>query len=329
MGRDCGIPDNMAVSDVVHLLVPFATCSAAECGEALRGLHLPHLERLLARLGVESADPGDPRSLSTPHERALARAWGLAPQEGLIPFAALEVWRAGATDGTEGWAWVSPSHWRVGRDHVSMAHPKDLQLDADDSRALLEAMQPYFAEDGILLTYDAPLRWLARGEIFRTLPTASLDRVIGRSIDGWMPASEAARPLRRLQQEMQMLLYTLPLNDARHRVGLLPVNSFWVSGTGALPAGYRPPPAGGLQLSPYLRDTALLGDWRAWAAAWQQLDARDCARLAGELDRGREVRITLCGEVGSRTWSSRASGALRRLVGRFATPTPAKLLEGL
>ena len=98
---------------------------------------------------------------------------------------------------------------------------------------LLAAMEPYFAEDGITLTYQAPLRWLARGELFRTLPTASLDRVIGQTIDRWMPAGDAGRSLRRLQQEMQMLLYTLPLNDARQRGGLLPVNSFWASGSGA------------------------------------------------------------------------------------------------
>ncbi|HZY16277.1 MAG TPA: phosphoglycerate mutase, partial [Ramlibacter sp.] len=263
------------------MLVPFATCSAAECGQAVRTLRLPHLQRLLARLAPESTDPGNAQSLSAPHERALARAWQLAPTDGLIPFAALEVRRSGepesqaavAGDANAAWAWISPSHWRVGRDRIAMAHPQELQLDADDARTLLEAMQPYFAEDGITLAYHAPLRWLARGEVFRHLPTASLDRVVGRTLDNWMPAGEAGRTLRRLQQEMQMLLYTLDLNDARQRGGLLPVNSFWASGTGALPAGYEPPVSNGLQVSPYLRDAALQGDWRAWAAAWQQLDA--------------------------------------------------------
>ena len=317
------------MSDGVHLLVPFAACPAPACGEALRTLPLPHLQRLLRRLGVESTDAGTPGNLSTPHERALARAYGLPQADGLIPLAALQVRQSGAASGTEGWAWVSPSHWRVGRDHIAMAHPQELQLDVEDSQALLAAMRPYFAEDGITLTYDAPLRWLAQGDIFRTLPTASLDRVIGRTIDAWLPSGEAGRPLRRLQQEMQMLLYTLPLNDARQRGGLLPVNSFWVSGSGALPADTPLPAASGLQVTPYLRDAALQGDWRAWAAAWQQLDARDCARLLGELDRGRAVRVTLCGESGARTWSSAAASGWHKLRGWFRQPTPAQLLEGL
>jgi hypothetical protein len=304
-------------------------CSAGGCTEILRGLQLPNLQRLLRRLGVEATDEGGAESLSPPHERAVARAWGLEPAEGLVPLAALQVRQSGTGTGTEGWAWISPSHWRVGRDHIVMAHTQELQLDAEDSQALLEAMKPYFEEDGITLAYDAPLRWLARGEIFRTLPTASLDRVMGRTIDGWLPAGDAARPVRRLQQEMQMLLYTLPLNDARQRGGLLPVNSFWVSATGALPDDDLPRSDGNLQVTPYLRDAALLGDWRAWAAAWQRLDGRECARLLAEHERGGAVRITLCGEAAARTWSSAATSGWQRVRGLFASSSPAELLEGL
>jgi hypothetical protein len=311
------------------LLVPFARCSATACGEALGRLKLPHLQRLLRRLALESTDAGAADSLSVPHERAVARAYGLQPVDGLVPLAALQARQSEAGSGSEGWAWISPSHWRVGRDHIAMAHPQDLQLDGEDSQALLEAMRPYFAEDGITLHYEAPLRWLARGDLFRTLPTASLDRVVGRTVDGWLPAGEAGRPVRRLQQEMQMLLYTLPLNDARQRGGQLPVNSFWVSGTGALADGQALSATSGLQVTHYLRGAALLGDWRAWASAWEQLDERDCARLLGELEAGREVRITLCGEAGARTWSSAAARGWQRLRGLFGTPSPVALTEGL
>jgi hypothetical protein len=310
------------------LLVPFASCPAAGCAEALRALALPNLQRLLRRLGVEAEDAGDPASLSPPHERALARAHGLEVVDGLVPLAALQVQQAGGDGTGEGWAWISPSHWNVGRDHIAMALQRDLQLDAEDSQALLAAMQPWFAEDGIALTYQAPLRWLARGDIFRRLPTASLDRVVGRTIDRWLPAGEAGAPVRRLQQEMQMLLYTLPLNDARQRGGLLPVNSFWASGSGALPAAATPR-APGLQVTPHLRDAALMGDWAAWTAGWQRLDARECALLLQELERGRPVRITLCGEAGARTWSSAAASGWQRVKQLFSAPAPARLLEGL
>ncbi|MDB5899615.1 MAG: hypothetical protein JWP41_3217 [Ramlibacter sp.] len=318
------------MSDGVHLLVPFANCAAAGCAEAARAVQLPHLQRLLARLAPETTDDGDAHSFSPPHERVLARAHGMTPvTDGLIPLAALQVLQSGRAPGQEGWAWITPAHWRVGRDRVDMAHPQELQLDAQDAHTLLAAMEPYFAGDGITLTYDAPMRWLARGELFRNLPTASLDRVVGRTIDPWMPSGDAARPLRRLQQEMQMLLYTLPLNDARQRGGLLPVNTFWASGSGAIAAPPASATAAGLRITPSLRDAALQGDWAGWAAAWQQLDARECAGLADDAAQGREVRLTLCGESSARTWSSTGSSLWRRLASHVRTPSVPSLLEGL
>jgi hypothetical protein len=264
-----------------------------------------------------------------PHERALARAHGLEPVDGLVPLAALQARQDGESPDAEGWASITPCHWRVGRDHIEMAPPQALQLDDADSRALFAAMQPYFAEDGITLTWQAPLRWLARAELFRTLPTASLDRVSGRTIDGWMPAGTPGRPLRRLQQEMQMLLYTLPLNDARQRAGLLPVNSFWASGSGALPDDAAARPPAGLRLPQSLREAALSGDASGWQAAWEQLDALACAQLLQDLDAGRDVRLTLCGDANARSWSSGGTGLWQRVSTLFAKPSPAALLEAL
>ena len=38
------------MSDTNHLLVPYAASAATGCQQALQGLALPHLDRLLARL---------------------------------------------------------------------------------------------------------------------------------------------------------------------------------------------------------------------------------------------------------------------------------------
>ncbi|MGH6625528.1 MAG: phosphoglycerate mutase, partial [Burkholderiaceae bacterium] len=178
------------------------------------------------------------------------------------------------------------------------------------------AMRPFFEEDGMALSYAAPTRWLARGELFRDLATASLDRVLGRPIDAWMPEAAQAKPLRRLQNEMQMLLYTHPVNDARAQRGLPPVNSFWVSGTGALP----PPSArgtGGHSASPVvphtLREAALRENWPAWAQAWQQLDATEVARLLAALDQQGAARLTLCGERSACTYEARPQSLWRRI----------------
>jgi hypothetical protein len=314
-------PTIATVSDGAHLLIPFASGPAA----ALAALALPQLQRLLGRMGEASLDTAPPESLSPPHERAWARHHGLAPQDGLVPQAA---WAARASGLPEGaWAWITPCHWRVGSDHVAMSHLEELQLDDDAAAQVLAAVRPYFAEDGIELTAADPRRWLARSETFRTLPTASLDRAAGRVVDAWMPRQSAARPLRRLQQEVQMLLYTNHFNDERERRGLLPVNSFWVSGTGALPTDFREAP--GLQLEDLLRTPALHGDTAAWCEAWRALDAGPVAQVLAKAERGDTVRLTLCGEAGARTWSTADAGGWRRFSRRLRPLTPLAALEGL
>jgi hypothetical protein len=317
------------MSDGTHLLIPFAASRSAGCREALAQLALPNLEKLLARMRLVLDDAGEDTALSMPHERALAREYGIEGPDGRIPWAAWRLQQAGRDTRFAPWARITPCHWKVGRDHVAMAHPQDLKLDADDSQRLLAAIQPYFEEDGIRLEYDAPTLWLARGEVFRHLATASLDRVVGRTIDPWIPRGAVGGTLRRLQQEMQMLLYTHEVNDQRVRGGLLPVNSFWVSGTGALPPSAATEPPAGLQSINTLRDMALLEDWPAWSAAWQQLDEQKLSRLLRDANQGRPVKLTLCGERHARTWESAPPSLKQRFSSLFGRQAASTLLEQL
>lgn len=301
------------MSDGAHLLIPFASSSHEGCVEARRGLKLPNLEKLLARLTPAGADEAGEDTLSMPHERALSRIGKLEAPDGCIPWAAWQVAQEGRKPGKDAWAWITPCFWQVGQDHVAMAHPQDLHLAAIESEVLLAAMRPYFEEDGIALEYHAPTLWVARGEVFRDFPTASLDRVIGRMIDPWLPRGDHAKAVRRLQQEMQMLLYTHPVNEDRARRNLAPVNSFWVSATGVLTPSAIPRPPGALHVPQSLRDAALRQDWRAWASAWRHVDAREGARVLEALDAGEEVSVTLCGERSARAWAGRGNGFFAKL----------------
>src|SRR6478672_8387184 len=130
-GADCGIPDNSGMSDTHHLLIPHAASTAPGCQQALQGLALPHLDRLLARLSPHAAgsDSGEDTSFSTPHERALARALGLPPEDGRIPWAAWHRHQLGLPTDSLGWAFVTPCQWQVSTDHVTLRDPAQLGLD--------------------------------------------------------------------------------------------------------------------------------------------------------------------------------------------------------
>jgi hypothetical protein len=311
----------------MHLLIPFAHCSSEGCAAALGALKLPQLQKLLSRLVALPLDQGDELSLSPPHERALARALGLPLTDGVLPWAAMQAWKIRQATGA--WAFITPCHWELGSKHVVMSSLTLPEFSALDSQTLLTAMQPYFDEDGISLHYFEPTRWLAHSDLFTYMATASPDRVSGRQVANWLPPAGDAAALLRLQGEMQMLLYNHPLNEARSARGLPTVNSFWISGTGALPTAWAAPAQAAPLVVTALRDAALQEDWPAWVAAWEALDANECAMLAKEMDQGSLVRLTLCGERHAQTFHSAQAGVLKRLKSLFNNPPIASFLESL
>ncbi|KRD27156.1 phosphoglycerate mutase [Acidovorax sp. Root267] len=302
------------MSDTTHLLIPYAASASPGCQQALQELALPHLDRLLARLRPYPghSESGEETSFSAPHERALARALSLPFDDGRIPWAAWHRQQQGLSTNGDAWAFVTPCQWQVSTDHVTLRNPEHLSLDEAASRALLAIVSPWFAEDGITLHYDQPTRWLASGPLFAQLATASLERVLQRDVRAWMPDVKQARTLHRLHSEMQMLLYTHAFNDERSARGLPVINSFWVHGTGPLPA-----PAPSATTAPTvpatLRDAALNEDWRTWAAAWTALDAGPVADLLRKAEGGAPVLLTLCGERNALAFHS----APRTLAQRF------------
>ncbi len=326
------IPDNPAM----HALIPFAATLDATCRQRQSELKLPQLERLLSALTPGLTDQGDEFSLTPPHERLQAQCAGLTLRDGLVPFAsgaaralrAQGLLLAGTVAAREAWAFVTPCHWQLGQDHVSMSDPEALELSESHCLELLRTMQPYFAEDGIELFHLRRGTWLARSGLFSDLPCASLDRVVGRDVGDWLPRSAGASLIRRLQSEMQMLLYTSPVNAERERLGLLPVNSFWVSGCGPAPAsGVEPGEQAVIDTS--LRRAALHRDSHAYAEAWRALDGGLLAELNRRLQAGAPVRLSLCGERSCITLASAAGGFLSRVMRRIRPPSRQQLLDRL
>jgi hypothetical protein len=303
---------------VQHLLIPYASASDPNARALLPSLTLPNLSALLALLVPEHTDAGDDHSLSPPHERALADVLGLrgpdgqAHGDGLIPWAA-----AHSDTPLQPQAWFMPCHFQVGMEQVNLLPGEQLGLGEADSRALLAALAPFAVEDGITLRFETPTRWHASGEALRGLACASLDRVSGRQVDGWIAESPAhpagAQLLKRLQSEAQMLFYTHPVSDVREAAGQHGVNGFWVCGAGAhTGAPLQPAPA----MPDALRQAALRADWAAWQAAWETLDATDIDALLQAARQGRPVALTLCGERSAQRWVNAPAGTGARL-GRF------------
>lgn len=307
-----------------HLVISHAHAAGPRCTEALQALQLPQLQALLGQMQVQPRESTEAGALSGADERAAAHALGLPVKDGLLPWAAREAQALQLPlAGSSAWARITPCHWEIATGHVRMPDPATLALQEAESRALMDAMQPWFAEDGVQLHWVAPLHWLAQGEALRELPTAALSVASGEAVDAWMPAS---RVLRRLQNEMQMLLYTHPVNDARLAKRQLAVNSFWISGTGSLPATWQEPE--GVVWDQSLAASAQADDGAAWAQAWQELDRTLLVGLRQSAQTS-PVQLTLCSAEGSLPLRSSPPHFWQRLRARLSPPDARSVLSRL
>ena len=313
----------------MHLVISSAAPSGPQCQAALERLKLPYLQSLLRKLAAGGALLGQESDLSPLHERVLSNN---AYADGLIPWAALRACALPGFEANAAYGLVIPCHLTVHADHIAMQDPATLDLKQAESQELMQAMQPYFLEDGLTLHWLENGTWLVQGEALRALPTASLERVRGQPVDRWMPRQDAAKLVRRLQNEMQMLLYTHPLNDVRVARGAPMVNSFWLSGTGDLPP--HPAPMLKATVLDALTAPALRDDASAWTHAWQALDAGPLAEMVTVLKNSlppeaAPIALTLCSSNRAQTWRQQPRKLWGRLSAVFDAARPATILKTL
>ena len=303
-------------------LLPFSMWTAhGPEASVLAKAELPHLRAWLQhaqRVAIDVDAPVEPllATLSPPHERAWAQAVGWRMPDGVLPWAAQAAHAQGQQAPSENaaWAFISLCNWHVSNGQVTLGDPAHLHIDDATDAELFQTLHTFLAEDGIALHPYRPGQWLAQSPWFADLPTASLDRVIGRNIDPWLVGgaspSGAAKQLRRLQNEVQMLLYTHPVNERRG----LTLNSFWVHGTGALPAHTGPAP----QVVNTLRSSALQQDLIGWLEAWRAVDAEVMAPLAVRAAAGERQRLVLCAEHEFHVYDTAKPSVWQRVRRQFA-----------
>jgi hypothetical protein len=90
------------------------------------------------------------------------------------------------------WGLLTPVHWHVGTDQVSLPTRTRCARRGRLAR-LLDAVRELFTSEGFVSHYGAPTRWYVAHECLADLPCASLDRVIGRNVDRWLPGGARGR----------------------------------------------------------------------------------------------------------------------------------------
>lgn len=118
----------------------------------------------------------------------------------------------------------------------------DVGLTGEESDELARALKPLFGDAGFPLEATTPTRWYLRCPAGAQLPAFSPpQQALGDDISRHLPEGEQGRRWHHLLNEAQVILHNHPVNAARARRGLAPVNSVWFWGAGKLPDWVRTP----------------------------------------------------------------------------------------
>lgn len=184
------------------------------------------LSRLLRRSDRSVAGQMEP-------EHRVMEILGVA-NDGNTPVAALERLADESVDGQGWWLRADPVNLVADRQYIVMQHPDALGLDNDEAAQLVDLVNQHFAEDGWQLEMATPDRWYLRLSSPLDIETTPAWRVAGKDIDSYSPSGPDGLAWHASLNELQMLLYSSPVNDLRIAQGRPPVTGLWIWGGGSL-----------------------------------------------------------------------------------------------
>lgn len=210
------------------------------------------------------------------------------------------------------WARAEPVHLLTALDHLQLAAPVPLPLEATESAELLATLNDHLAGTGFRLHATTDGSWLCACPAGLDCATVEPSTAVGRNLREWLPTGRDASRVRALVNELQMLLHEHPVNEQRATRGLPAVNSVWLWGVGV--AGTPAAAAKGVLVTD---DAWLAGLWRLHGGR-----VRPVGEFAEVLaEEGGDVRVG-CGPMIA---GAAAADVLRSIEERVLAPARAAL----
>ncbi len=198
-------------------------------------IDLPALSWLLGRARI---DLHHATLAERTQEQILCTAVGIPTQP--PPYAALRGLGEGLGCADDAiWLCADPLHLNVEQRRLTLAEDAPLANDAELNE-IIEALSPLFAEVGTLIAGKEGRAYLRLSKQ-STLPNLqTTPPSIASNLSAMLPQGNDALHWRKLINEAQMLLHTLPCNERREQQGLPRLNALWLWGEGSLPAQKSP-----------------------------------------------------------------------------------------
>jgi len=137
-------------------------------------------------------------------------------------------------DSTAFWIKIDPVQMVPDRDTLVLIPGDDLNIQASEAKALIQAFNQHFEQDKVAIEYGSPTDWFLRIKQPVDIHSTPLDQVKYGHLDDKYPTGHAAQYWRQLLNEASMLFFTHEVNEKRRNNGLAEINGVWLWGEGKL-----------------------------------------------------------------------------------------------
>lgn len=215
----------------VHLLITgLVPDFGHNTSEILRGVDLPGMRKIQAR-GRPQAIPESeyPPGLTERLAMLFTKPNAQRLPNASLPIAPLRLALDGVDPGEGHWFCADPVHLLLMLDHLRMGGTPPIS--SSESAELVAWLNHNFAGEAEFIA-PTPAHWYVRFNRPVIANTTPPDACSGESIEPHLPKGDDSKYLRRLSNEIQMLLHAHPLREAREAQGAPAINSLWIWGGG-------------------------------------------------------------------------------------------------
>jgi len=127
------------------------------------------------------------------------------------------------------WFFSAPVHMQLGRESYFLTAPAPLLASRADAQSIILSLNQHFAGLGyhFYLQNDT---WFLGLDADPKIMTTPIEKVINKDVAPYLPCGEGSLAWAKFQNEIQMLLFSHPVNTAREMRSEQPINSLWFYG---------------------------------------------------------------------------------------------------
>lgn len=137
------------------------------------------------------------------------------------------------------WLFATPVHLILGQDSFVLSDPTNLTVSDEEADAMIASLNIHFSHPDFYLKgfklYRSGTTWFLGLDTDPQIATSNISALINKDISPYLPKGSGALAWANWQNELQMLLFSHPVNIAREARGELPINSLWCYGLAASP----------------------------------------------------------------------------------------------